>query len=50
MLQRIFDNFLDNGLVLPIPNPWLKTLKLRLFRFDLDPRDSRIGLTIQVEW
>ena len=46
MLQRFF----DNGLVIPIPNPWLKTLRLRLLRWDLDPSDKRVGVTIQVEW
>lgn len=46
MLKRIF----DDGLVIPLPNPWLPKLGLRLFRFDLDPSDRRVGLTLQVEW
>ena len=46
MLKRIF----DSGLVLPIPNPWIKGLAVRFFRWDLDPSDRRIGLTLQIEW
>ena len=42
--------FLDNGLIIPIPNPWLPGLRIRLLRWDLDPSDKRIGLTLQVEW
>lgn len=46
MWSRIF----DSGLCIPLPNPWVKGLALRLLRFDLDPSDARIGLTLQLEW
>ena len=45
---------LDRGLVIPIglflPIAALKTVRLRLFRWDTDASDRRIGVTVQVEW
>ena len=41
---------LDRGLLIPLPNPWVPGLRLRLFRWDLNPEDRRVGLTLQIEW
>lgn len=42
--------FFDGGFVIPLPNFWVKGLALRLFRWDMDPSDRRIGVTIQIEF
>lgn len=46
----MFKAIFDKGICIPIPNPWLKGLALRLLRFDADPSDFRIGVTVQLEW
>jgi len=50
MLQRIRSWFIDSGLVIPIPIPFIPGLRLRLVRWDLNPNDKRIGVTLQLEW
>jgi len=42
--------FFERGLRIPLPNPWVPGLALRLLRWDLDPTDSRVGVTLQIEW
>lgn len=53
-MSTFLARFWDKGLVIPLPIPFLSTylpgLKLRLCRFDANPDDGRIGLTVQVEW
>lgn len=53
MLKKIIEmvkSMFDKGLVVPIPNPLIPGLGLRLFRLDLDPEDRRVGITLQLEW
>ena len=50
MLKRIGSYFLDDGLVIPLPVPWIPGLRLRLARWDLDVSDRRIGVTLQIEF
>jgi len=54
-LEAIVKAFQDKGFIIPVPNPWLKALRLRLARLDLNPAPDadgkhRIGLTFQFEW
>lgn len=54
-MAKIIKSFFDNGLViplgtLPLVSLWLPKLRLRLGRWDLDPSDRRVGLTLQLEW
>ena len=46
----MFKAIFDKGVCIPIPNPWLKGLALRLLRWDFNASDKRVGVTLQLEW
>lgn len=49
-MKKILLSFVDDGFVIPFPNPWVRGLRVRFLRWDLDPSDKRVGVTIQLEW